>query len=154
MENNFERLKRHILSLSEAQDFDSALTEWRLVAVEISDEFDTCPCGQQIKEHCYIENARTKHSTYVGNVCIDRFMGIDTGNLFEGMKRIAEDKFANANSEVIKYAEERGFLYDKEYKFLTETRLKRTPSTKQREWKRKINHRILNKTIVQRRTER
>lgn len=61
MEHNFERLKAHILPLSKAKDFETARTEWKLIAVEISDEFDNCPCGQEIKEHCYIENTHTGH---------------------------------------------------------------------------------------------
>lgn len=154
MEHNFERLKAHILPLSRAKTFDLARTEWRLVAVEISDEFDNCPCGQEIKEHCYLANTVTGHQTYVGNVCINRFIGIDTGNLFEGLKRIAEDETANANADVIEYANERGFLFDKEYDFLMRTRLKRALSVKQTEWKRKINRRILNGIVVQRRTKR
>ncbi|MBK8276697.1 MAG: hypothetical protein IPK92_12945 [Nitrospira sp.] len=154
MEHNFERLKAHILPLSRANVFDVARTEWRLVAVEISEEFDNCPCGQEIKEHCYIQNSVTGHNTYVGNVCINRFIGIDTGNLFNGLRRIAEDDTTNANADVIDYANERGFLYDKEYAFLMSTRLKRTLSDKQKAWKQKINRRILNKIVVQRRTSR
>lgn len=154
MEHNFERLKAHILPLSKAKDFETARTEWKLIAVEISDEFDNCPCGQEIKEHCYIENTRTGHKTYVGNVCINRFIGIDTGTLFDGLKRIAEDESSNANEDVIEYASERGFLFDKEYDFLMDTRLKRKLSLKQVEWKRKINRRIINQTVVQKRTQR
>ena len=142
------------MPLSRAKIFDVARTEWRLVAVEISEEVDNCPCGQEIKEHCYIQNSVTGHETYVGNVCINRFIGIDTGNLFDGLRRIAEDDAANANADVIEYANERGFLYDKEYDFLMSTRLKRTLSDKQKAWKRKINRRILNKIVVQRRTSR
>jgi hypothetical protein len=140
--------------MSMAKDFETARTEWTLVAVEISDEVDNCPCGQEIKEHCYIKNIRTGHQTYVGNVCINRFIGIDTGSLFDGLKRIAEDETANANQDVIEYANERGFLFDNEYDFLMRTRLKRSLSTKQIEWKRKINHRIINRVVVQRRTQR
>lgn len=153
MEHNFERLKAHILPLSRSKVFDVARTEWRLVDVEISEEFDNCPCGKEIKEHCYIQNRVTEHETYVGNVCINR-IGIDTGNLFDGLRRIAEDDTANANADVIEYANERGFLYDKEYDFLISTRLKRTLSDKQRAWKQKINRRILNKIVVERRTSR
>lgn len=154
MEHNFERLKAHILPLSKARDFETARTEWRLVAVEISDDFDNCPCGQEIKEHCYIENVLTKNNTYVGNVCINRFIGIDTGTLFDGLKRIAGDDTANANEDVIEYANERGFLFDGEHKFLIETRLKKKPTPKQIAWKRKINRRIINKIVVQKRTHR
>ncbi|MCX7561550.1 hypothetical protein OS190_18455 [Sulfitobacter sp. F26204] len=152
---SFERLKAHILPLSVAQEFDAARTEWDLVAVEVSEEMDNCPCGQDIKEHCFIANRLTGHQTYVGNVCINRFMGISTGSLFAGLKRIAEDDSANANDDLIEYAYKKGYLYDaKELAFLKQTRRKRKLSTKQLEWKRKINRRILKGTVVARRTER
>lgn len=154
MEHSFERLKQHILPLSQAQGFAEARLEWRLIAVEVSDEFDNCPCGKEIKEHCYIQNQFTGNSTYVGNVCINRFIGIDTGNLFEGLKRIAADSKANANEDLINFAHERGYIFEKEYKFLMQTRLKRKLSPAQLSWKEKINRRIINQTVVRRRTQR
>ncbi len=60
--HNFERLKAHILPLSMANDFESARQEWRLEAIEISEEWDHCPCGQEIKEHCYIRNGLNGNS--------------------------------------------------------------------------------------------
>lgn len=152
MEHNFERLKAHILPLSNSPNFHEAIKEWRLVGVEISDEFDNCPCGQEIKEHCYIKNKITGHKTYVGNVCINRFIGINTGNLFNGLKRIARDSTANANADLIEHAYKLGYIYESEYGFLMQTRLKRKLSQAQLAWKEKINRRITNKTVVQRRT--
>jgi hypothetical protein len=152
VEHNFERLKAHILPLSHSDRFDVARTEWDLVGVEISEEFDNCPCGQEIKEHCYITNRITGESTYVGNICINRFIGIDTGTLFDGLKRIAKHPYANANLDVIEHGLKLGFIYDTEHAFLVATRLKRNLSPKQREWKRKINRRITQKIVVRRRT--
>ena len=151
MEHNFERLKQHILLLSNAGDWAVAKKEWKLVGVEVSDEFDNCPCGQEIKEHCYIKNSLNGNTTYVGNVCINRFIGIDTGNLFDGLKRIAKDAAANANEDLIIHAYRFGYIYESEYKFLMETRRKRKLSEKQLAWKEKINRRITNRTVVQRR---
>jgi len=154
MSHNLEALKAHILPLSRASTFDAARAEWVLEYVEVSEEFDSCPCGQEIKEHCYIRNLKTGHQTYVGNVCVNRFIGIDTGNLFDGLKRLRADPQANASHAVIDYAEERGYLFDKEPQFLRQTALKRKLSAAQIAWKEKINRRILNKTVVQRRTVR
>ncbi|MDJ0275993.1 hypothetical protein QLH51_04135 [Sphingomonas sp. 2R-10] len=154
VDHNFERLKAHILPRSVAKDFESARSEWDLIYVEISDEPDHCPCGQQILEHCYIRNRLTHRETYVGNICINRFLGIDTGNLFDGLKRIRSDPSANANESVIEYARRKGFLYESEYQFLHSTKLKRKLSDRQVAWKVKINRRILSQTVVQRRTER
>src|SRR5882762_6091889 len=100
VEHNFERLKAHILPLSVSKYFNIARTEWALIGVEVSEEFDNCPCGQEIKEHCYIRNQLNGNTTYVGNVCINRFIGIETGGLFAGLKRIAEDGTANANEDL------------------------------------------------------
>lgn len=152
MEHNFERLKAHILPLSVSMDFNTARNEWRLVGVEVSDEFDHCPCGQEIKEHCYIQNQLNGNTTYVGNVCVNRFIGIETGNLFAGLKRLAQDDTANANEDLIIHAYKFGYIFEGEYKFLMETRYKRKLSAKQIEWKKKINRRIINKTVVQRRS--
>ena len=152
MEHNYEKLKAHILPLSHSSHFETARGEWRLVGVEITEEFDSCPCGQNIKEHCYIQNSITGHSTHVGNVCINRFMGIETGTLFDGLKRITSDQFANANIDVIEHGYKLGFIYESELKFLMDTRFKRKPTSAQLEWKRKINRRITKQIVVQRRT--
>ncbi|WP_434701108.1 hypothetical protein [Pseudomonas sp. D1-36] len=153
MEHNFERLQAHILPLSMAKTFSVARQEWTLVGIEISEEFDNCPCGQDIKEHCWIQNKLTGHKTYVGNVCINRFLGIDTGTLFDGLKRIAKNSQANANLDLIIHAYKFGYIYESEFTFLMSTRLKRNLSAKQIAWKEKINRRITNSTVVQRRTK-
>ncbi|MGN7102494.1 hypothetical protein ACTHR6_12830 [Ralstonia holmesii] len=154
MTHNFERLKAHILPLSRASTFEAARSEWVLDSIEVSDEFDLCPCGQDIKEHCYLRNTVTGHQTYVGNVCVNRFIGIDTGTLFDGLRRIKDNPAANPNLAVIAYAEAKGFLYDKEPQFLRSTVRKRVLSSAQKAWKEKINRRILNGTVVKRRTAR
>ena len=155
MSHNFEALRTHIVPMSVSQDFNVARTEWDLILVEVSREWDNCPFGQKIKEHCYIKNRLTGATTYVGNVCINRFMEISTGNLFQGLKRIAKDEEANANDDVIEYALENGYLFgENEYTFLKQTKNKRNLSARQLEWKKKTNRRILNQTLVGRRTER
>ena len=125
MSSHFEHLKAHILRLSNASAFDAARREWSLVGIEVSEEFDNCPCGQDIKEHCYIRNKLNGRKTYVGNVCINRFIGIDTGSLFSGLKRVVEDDGANANADLIIHAYRFGYIYESEYEFLMETRRKR-----------------------------
>lgn len=152
MEHNFDRLKSHILPLSEATSFDEARREWNLIGIEVSEEFDNCPCGQKIKEHCQIENRVNGKTTYVGNVCINRFLGINTGNLFDGLKRIAEDDSANANADLIEHAYKFGYIYESEYGFLIRTKLKRKLSDKQIAWKQKINRRIIDATVVRKRS--
>jgi len=142
--HNFERLRSHILPMSKAGNFDDARSEWSMFDVHISEEFDECPCGQPIKELCYIKNSLTRHQTYVGNVCINRFLGIDTGNLFTGLKRIIDNPEANPNKDLIIHAEDMGYLYAQEYNFLMSTKNKRKLTPKQLNWKVKINRRIIS----------
>jgi hypothetical protein len=149
MDHNFDRLKGHILPLSNSDDFYTAKNEWKLVDVEIHEDFDSCPCGQPIKELCYITNQINGNKTYVGNVCVNKFIGIETGSLFAGLKRISLDDTANANEDLIIHAYNLGYIYsEKEYNFLMQTKNKRKLSQAQTDWKKKINRRIIKQTVV------
>ncbi|MFD0949926.1 hypothetical protein ACFQ0F_05910 [Paraperlucidibaca wandonensis] len=152
MQHNFERLSEHILPLSNSDNFHVAKNEWKLVGVEIQEDWDNCPCGQAIKELCYIQNQLNGNKTHVGNVCVNQFIGIATGNLFAGLKRIASDNSANANEDLILHAYQLGYIYENEYHFLMQTRRKRKLSDKQMTWKQKINLRIVNQTVVRKNT--
>jgi hypothetical protein len=152
MSHNFGRLQEHILPLSNSTEFYSAKNEWKLTGIEIQEDWDNCPCGKDIKELCYIENQLNGNKTYVGNVCVNQFIGIKTGNLFAGLKRIANDAKANANKDLIIHAYQLGYIFEKEYSFLMDTKLKRTLSPKQAAWKEKINRRIVNQTVVRKTT--
>lgn len=151
-EHNFERLKAHILPLSNATVWSDAKNEWRLVGIEMQEDWDNCPCGKEIKELCYIQNKINGNKTYVGNVCINKFIGIDTGNLFDGLRRLIEDETANANEDLIIHSYQLGYIFEEEYQFLMQTRKKRILSSKQLAWKKKINRRIINQTVVRRNT--
>jgi hypothetical protein len=146
--HNLERLTKHILPLSKADTFDEAVKEWDFISAEFHDDGSSCPCGQPIKEVCYIHNTVTDEFTHVGNVCVGKFMGMDTGTLFSGLKRLRENPEANPNQAVINYAEEKGLLYGSEFKFLTDTKNKRKLSAPQMSWKKKINWRIINAVKV------
>ncbi len=152
MEHNFERLKEKILPLSQSSSFHDAKKEWQLYGIELQEDWDNCPCGQRIKELCHIQNVLNDNRIYVGNVCVNQFIGINTGNLFAGLKRIVKDSSANPNEDLIIHAYRFGYIYESEYKFLMETKRKRVLSPKQLAWKEKINLRIVNKTVVKRST--
>lgn len=154
----FENLKNHILPLSvEKTNFEAAKTEWELDHVKITEEFGKCPCSHPIKEHCYMINKKNGNSTYVGNVCVRRFMDIDTGNLFSGLAQIKKKNTTKPNIAVIEYARKKGYLYDaddgddnREYNFLKGIRQKRKLTPKQEHWLQKINRRIIEAIVVRR----
>lgn len=147
--SNFEALSAHILPLSRSKVFDVARREWDLIGVSVSEDWGECPCTQAIKEHCYIRNRITGHETHVGNVCINRFIGIDTGQLFPGLRRIFQNEVARPNHDLIEHAHRLGYLYGKsEYEFLMGIRHKRILSPKQEAWLKKINRRIRSQISV------
>ena len=128
MGHNRQQLATHIVPLSEADDFEDVKAEWDVVKFEWHEESGSCPCGHFIKEFCFIRNIFNGNETHVGNVCVNKFMKIDPGNVFDGLRRIKSDIYANANEGLIEYADSQGFLYDKEYAFLMSTRRKRNLS--------------------------
>ena len=78
-------------------------------------------------------------------------MGLDTGTLFAGLKRIKTDGDAAPNDALIEHANSHGYLYENEYKFLKQTTRKRSLSDKQLSWRQKINKRIISQTVVRKR---
>lgn len=151
--HNFENLKNHILPLSEEKSsFEAAKKEWELDHVMITEEFGKCPCSHPIKEHCYMKNKINGNCTYVGNVCVRRFMDIDTGNLFSGLARIKKNgPKTKPNFAVIEYAHQKGYLHGhNEYEFLKGISKKRKLTTKQENWLQFINRRIIVAIVVRR----
>ena len=51
-----ERLEEHILSLSEATNFNAARKEWVLEGIELSEELDNCPCGSDEEARAMLES--------------------------------------------------------------------------------------------------
>lgn len=148
-DHNFEQLKEHILNLSDSQNFQVACREWEMVGCYVSETLDECACGMGIKEQCFIKNQITGNETYVGNVCINRFMGIEnTKNLFSGLKRITDNLEANTNESVINLATARGVINEKESAFLIDTSRKRYPTNRQINWKIDLNRKIIRNLIA------
>lgn len=148
---NSRKLKAHILSRSVAENFDDAKLEWSLERVCVTEEFGLCPCGVRIKEHCYLKNYRNGNTTWVGNVCVRKFMDINAGTLFIGLRKVRNNISARPNMRLIDYAKCRGYLYgDHEYKFLVEISERLKLSVKQVNWLQKINRRILHSIVVRR----
>lgn len=146
-----ERLRAHILSLSEADSFNEAKLEWVLDGVCVTQEFGQCPCGVRIKEHCCLLNGRNGNTTWVGNVCVRKFMDINADMLFRALNRVRNNNSAKPNIALIEYAWRRGYLYGPhEYEFLTNICRRHIPSERQMHWLQKINRRIVESIVVRR----
>jgi len=126
--HNIETLKKHILPLSESNNFDKAKLEWKLSRVEVHKDWNKCPCGHSIKELCFIKNTINGNATHVGNVCINKFIEINTGNIFECIKRIIKDLKTNPNEDLICYAYKHNIITEREQTFLLDIKDKRNLS--------------------------
>lgn len=147
---NFENLRNHILPLSvNRNDFDEAKREWVLEHIAVTKDFGNCPCSQQIKEHCYLRNRLNRRTTYVGNVCVYRFIEIDARPIFNGLRRVRDNYHAKPNAALIEDAKNQGYLYgDNEYDFLQKIKRKRNLSEAQEQWLKFINRRKCNWTFT------
>lgn len=66
-----------------------------------------------------IKNKFNGNTTYVGNICVKRFMEIDARKLFAGLKKLQKNAQAKPNLDLIEYAMQQGYLYDEgEYAFI------------------------------------
>lgn len=150
--HNFKKLKAHILGLSKADNFDDAKSEWELDRVCFTIDFGHCPCGKKIKEHCYLKNSKNGNKTWVGNICVNRFMEIDASKLFSALARVRKNNSAKPNEALSEYAWKCGYLYgENEYKFLKNIRGQRKSlKDKQLHWVQKINRRIVESIVVRR----
>ena len=142
---NFKNLKKNILLLSDASEWEAARKEWHLVDVIESEEPETCLCGHYpIIEICTIRNTITKNCADVGNRCVKKFLGINSDKIFSALKRIRKDLAKSLNVDSIVFFKERRTITGWEYDFLLDTRLKRELSEKQLSKRKAINEKILS----------
>ncbi|WP_149539357.1 hypothetical protein [Siccirubricoccus phaeus] len=141
---HFETLKAAILARSRATEWPVARLEWKLVDISMADEPETCACGHYpIRELCLLNNRITGQHLEVGNVCVKRFLGLDYGLVFQGLKRIADDDTKALNAAATAFFYERGVISEWEYKFQQSTLRKRQLSLKQEATRQSINARVL-----------
>lgn len=147
---NFQQLRAHILPLSSATTWEAAVSEWNLVGIHEADVPETCPCGHfPIIEICLIHNRFTNHSTEVGNVCVNRFLGLRSDLIFTAIKRVRKDPHKSLNTDAIAFFHERRVLNEWECNFCQSTMRLRRLTSAQLSKRRDINQKVL--AAIQRR---
>lgn len=148
MENPF-RLIQEIIALSQAKTWNQAKLEWYLESVYEKVESDTCICGHYpINKISILRNLLNGNCVKVGNVCVNKFMGVRADKILEAFKRISEDPMKSLNNEAIRLAHRIGWLTDWEYDFYSNTwRKRKRISAKQREIKLEINKKLLRHIV-------
>ena len=146
-QSNQFRLFKEIVTLSTAKIWEEAKLEWDLKHVYREDEPLTCLCGHTpIIEICVLQNRRNGNYAEVGNVCVTKFLGLESDLIFSGLRRVAIDASKGLNEAATNYAHEQGWISAWEKQFSLDTNRKRTLSAKQTLKRREINQRVLAKT--------
>jgi hypothetical protein len=98
----FEQLKAEMIERSREQEWNQAKLEWDLEDVfRVSEERD-CLCGHNpILQICTLRNQLTRQTAEVGNVCVERFLGMRSKRIFSAIKRIRDDENRSLNKEAI-----------------------------------------------------
>jgi hypothetical protein len=140
------RLTKEIVAASEASTWEEAKAEWRLHTIYFAETWQTCLCTHYpIKEVCVLLNAKNGALVEVGNVCVTKFVGIDSDKVFRAIKKVTADPSKSLNEEAIKYAFSKCWVNQWERKFLLNTQHKRKLTRKQA-----VKRVEINKMVVQR----
>lgn len=159
MDHNLRNLQNHILPLSTTSNWEAAKLEWVLDYVEVLQfdevpEPETCPCGHfPIVELCWIRNTSNGNLTYVGNVCVKRFMGMPVNAVADGFKRIVEDFSKALNAAATEFSFAQGWITEWERNYCLNTARKRNLTFNQMSKRVQINKQLLWR-LGQRKSER
>lgn len=146
-QNNQFRLIEAIFAQSVAKTWDEAKLESELKGIHREEEPRTCLCGHTpIIEICVLRNRSNGHSAVVGNVCVTKFLGLESERIFSSLRRVARDQAKALSAEAIQYAFDQRWISDWEHKFCLNTRSKRKLSAKQAVIRAEINHRVVART--------
>jgi hypothetical protein len=144
------RLALAMRPLSKSKRWSVAKLEWDCVDVyrlEPDRESETCLCEHYpIREICVLRNRETLREVEVGNVCVNKFIGLPSEPIFVGLRRIAANVNKGPNPALTEHAWEKGWLTEWEYDFCDSTWRKWKLTDKQARCRRKINRKILEKT--------
>ncbi len=142
--HNESQLKEGIISLSVAETWEEARREWWLKTI-YDDSWSTCLCGHYpIREYCVLKNAKNGNITIVGNVCVNKFMGIDSEKLFAALRRVSLDITRAFNPTFVQWAHERGWMNAWERAFYLDTWRKRKLTGRQAVKREQINKWVMN----------
>jgi len=138
------KLTAEIIRLSSTTNWATARSEWSLLEVYESVEPDTCLCGHfPIIEICVIANKRNGNKAIVGNVCVNKFLGLPSDNIFRSVKRVAKDNAKSLSVEAINHAHAKNWINNWERGFSLDTRRKRNMSEKQIAKRVQINKKVM-----------
>jgi len=147
--HNMLKLQTGIIASSVSGTWEAARMEWGLDFITW-DQQDECLCGHNpIVENCILKNELNGNQVLVGNVCVNKFMGMDCHLIFDCLRRINADPDRQLNNSTIQYAFHRRLIDSWEYGFSLCTMRKNNLSPRQYKQRRRINLKILRHVGVQ-----
>jgi hypothetical protein len=141
-------LAERIVARSVANNWEDARLEWDLEQVLIVDTLTDCLCSHApIKEVCILSNRLNGYRTRVGNVCVEKFIGLPSEALFASLRKVRMDPTSALAPVFVEYAYEKKWVNDWEHQFLLDTAKRRyTSMTIAQQVKREeINNLVLKK---------
>jgi hypothetical protein len=142
---NFEQLKAEMIARSREQAWDQAKLEWDLEDVfRVAEERD-CLCGHNpILQICTLRNQLTQQIAEVGNVCVERFLGMRSKRIFSAIKRIRDDENRSLNKATIEmFCKLKVVSYQDADEYLVFYRRRKNITDEQRELRRDVNAAVL-----------
>lgn len=137
-------LIRAILHLSHSRDWERAKSEWSLQDVFRQVHPQACLCGHRpVFEICILRNHVTGSTVEVGNSCVQKFLGIPSHLIFDGLDRVRDDLDRALNEAVIEHARVKGWVTEWERQFLLDTARKRRLTGPQAQTRQRINRKVL-----------
>lgn len=143
---NFAQLQQEIFSRSrEKTDWTLCKNEWRVHDIYRVGDEQTCLCGHNpIFQICELQNEVTRQFADVGNVCVQKFIGLRSKRLFAALDRIDKDPRRSLNKEAIDlYTHLRVIGGGEAEEYLSFYRKRKHVTEEQYEFKEAINSRIL-----------
>lgn len=141
------QLVSRIVRLSHADEWETALKEWKLERIYKTKDTMSCLCGHTpINNICVLRNTINNRSALVGNCCVKKFMGIPSDMIFTAVDRVSKDDSKSANHQSLQLARERNIISQWEYVFYMNTLNKRKLTPKQLDIRRKVNQKLLRLT--------
>ncbi|MCI1141841.1 hypothetical protein MOP88_05135 [Sphingomonas sp. WKB10] len=99
---NFKQLQAEMLARSQSVDWPQAKSEWDLEDVFIVNQDQVCLCGHHpIRQICTLRNSVIANPAEVGNVCVQKFLGMNSRRVVNALKRISGDIHRSLNKEGI-----------------------------------------------------
>ena len=140
-QSNQKKLIAEILKHSNSPKWEYAKLEWDLKNIFQKDNH--CVCGHEINDNCVIENIHNGNKMIVGNVCVEKFLPIKSKSIFDGLKRIINDKSKSTSKKMLEYCYLRKILNQWEYEFYNNIHKKRKLTEKQKKRKFALNYKII-----------